>query len=62
MPARVTRDGIIYVAYLTISMEPTSLTLITGKGIQLRSPTPIMAPGPHEYNYGKTFVCFFDLF
>ena len=35
---------------------------ISGKGIQLRFPTMIMAPGPHEYNYSKRFVCFFDFF
>ena len=35
---------------------------ITWKGIQLQSPTPIMAPGPHEYNYRKSLCFFFDVF
>ena len=34
---------------------------ISGQGIPLRSPTPIMAPGP-LITIAKVFVCFFDFF
>ena len=35
---------------------------ISGQGILLRSPTPIMAPGPHECNYSKSFCLFLRFF
>ena len=36
---------------------------ISGQGIPLRSPTPIMAPGPMmNITIAKVFVCFFDFF
>ena len=35
---------------------------ITWKGIQLQPPTPILVPGPHEYNYRKSLCFLFDFF
>ena len=36
---------------------------ISGQGIPLRSPTPIMAPGPMmNITIAKVFVCLFDIF
>ena len=36
---------------------------ISGQGTPLRSPTPIMAPGPlMNITIAKVFVCFFDFF
>ena len=49
MRSRVTRDGTICAKNCTLD-NFNGTNPITGEGIQLRSPTPIMAPAPTRHS------------